>query len=71
MTKFPKKGENVRSKNYERKIKPQFMIYGNFESILVLEGNEKHNPNTFYKQKYQKHVAFSYNLKLGYDDDTF
>ena len=49
MTKIPKKGENVRSKNYERKIEPQFMIYGDFESILVLEGNEKHNPNTFYK----------------------
>ena len=33
--KKPKKGEYVKSKNFERKIKSPFMIFANFESILV------------------------------------
>ena len=36
-----KKGEYVRFKNYERKIKSTFIIYADFESILVLENNRK------------------------------
>ena len=36
-----KKGEYVRFKNYERKIKSPFIIYADFESILVLENNRK------------------------------
>ena len=39
--KMPKKGEYVRFENYERKIKSLFMIYTDFESILVLEDNGK------------------------------
>ena len=35
MIKLPKKGEYVRFQNYERKIKSPFMIYVDFESILV------------------------------------
>ena len=35
MIKLPKKGEYVRFQNYERKIKSPFMIYADFESILV------------------------------------
>ena len=31
-------------KNYERKIKSLFMIYADFESILVPEDNGKQNP---------------------------
>ena len=38
-----KKGEYVQFKNYERKIKSPFMIYANFESILVPEDNAKQN----------------------------
>ena len=34
MIKMPKKGEYVRFKNYERKIKSQYMIYADFEIIL-------------------------------------
>ena len=30
-----KKGEYVRFKNYERKLKSSFMIYADFERILV------------------------------------
>ena len=39
-----KKDEYVRFKNYERKIKSPFIIYADFESILVLENNRKQNP---------------------------
>ena len=39
--KMPKKGEYVKFKNYESKIKSPFMIYADFESILVPEDNGK------------------------------
>ena len=38
---MPKKGEYVKFKNYERKIKSAFIIYADFESILVPEDNGK------------------------------
>ena len=41
-----KKGEYVKFKNYERKIKSPFMMYVNFKSILMSEkNNEKQNPD--------------------------
>ena len=54
--KMPEKCEYVRIKNYERKIKSPFMIYADFESILVPENNEKQNPNKSSTNKYQKHL---------------
>ena len=36
------------------------MIYAGFESILVPEDNGKQNPNESCTNKYQKHVACSY-----------
>ena len=39
--KMPKKVNKLDSPNYERKIKSPFMIYENFESMLVLENNGK------------------------------
>ena len=41
---MPKKGEFVKFKNYERKIKSPFMIYADFESILLPENNGKQHP---------------------------
>ena len=38
-----KKGEFIKFKNYERKIKSLFIIYANFESILMPEKIEKQN----------------------------
>ena len=38
---MPKKGDFVKFKNFERKIKSSFMIYVYFESILVPEDNGK------------------------------
>ena len=43
--KMPKKGEYVKFKSLERKIKLPFMISADFESILVLEDNGNQNPN--------------------------
>ena len=59
-----KKGEYVRFKNYERKIKSPFIIYADFESILMAEDNGKQNPEESYMNKYQKQVSCSYCNKL-------
>ena len=69
MIKMPKKGEYVRFKNYERKIKSLFMIYADFDSILVPEVNGKQNRDESYTNKYQKNVASSYDYKLLCVDD--
>ena len=58
-------------KIFGRKIKSLFMIWADFESILVPEDNEKQNPNDFYTNKYQKHVSCSYGYKLLCVDDKF
>ena len=51
-------------KTFSKKIKSQFIIYADFESILVPEDNGKQNLNEPYTNKYQKHVACSYGYKL-------
>ena len=56
----PKKDEYVKFENYERKIKSLFVIYADFESILVPEDNGKQNSEEAYSNKYQKHIACSY-----------
>ena len=45
---MPKEAEYVKFKNFKRKIKPSFLIYANFESILVPEDNGKQTPNDSY-----------------------
>ena len=57
---MPKKDNYARFKNYERKLKLPFMIYGDFESILIPEDNGKQNPEEPYTNKYQKHFACTY-----------
>ena len=69
--KMPKKGEYVKFKNFERKIKSVFMIYADFENMLLRESNGNQNPNETYTNKYQKHVACSYGYKLVCVDDKF
>ena len=51
--KMSKEGKYVKFKNYERKIKSLFIIYGDFKSILVPEDNGKQNPEESYTNKYQ------------------
>ena len=45
---MPKKGEYVKFKNYQRKIKSLFIIYADFESIFVPENNGKQNSEESY-----------------------
>ena len=45
---MPEKDECVKFKNYERKIKPPFIIYADLE----LEHNRKQNPEESYTNKY-------------------
>ena len=68
---MPKKGEYVKFKIYERKIKSQFIIYTDFESILLPENNGKKNSEESYTNKYQKDIACSYGCKLVCVDDKF
>ena len=69
--KMLKNGGSTRLKNYERKIKSLFMIYADFESILVPQDNGKKNTDYSYTSKYQKHVACSYGCKLVCVDYKF
>ena len=69
--KMPKKGEHVTFKNFERKANSPFMIYADFESILVPEDNGKQDPNESYINKYQQHVFSSFGYKLVCVDDKF
>ena len=69
--KMPKKGECIKFKNFERKIKSPFMIYADFESIVAPEDNGKQNLNESYTNKYQKHIACSYGYRLVRVDDKF
>ena len=64
---MPKKGEYLKFKNFERKIKSFFMIYVDFEKILVPEDNSE----DYYMNKYKKHAACSYDYKLVCVDDKF
>ena len=48
-----------------------FLIYADFESILVPEGNGKQNQDESHTNKYQKHVTCNYCYKLVYADDKF
>ena len=66
---MPKKCEHVKFKNYERKIKSAFIIYADFESILVPEDNGKQNPKESYTNI--KNIAFGYDYKLVCVDDKF
>ena len=42
-----------------------FIIYSDFECILVLEDNGKQNPEDSYTNKYQKNIACSYGYNLN------
>ena len=69
MIKIPEKGEYVRFRNYERKIKSALMIYADLERILLPEDNVKKNPDEPYRNKYQKHVPCTHCYKLVCVDD--
>ena len=66
---MPKKDKYVKFKNYEIKIKSQFIIYADSESILLPKENGKQNPDESHSNKYQKHIACRYVYKLVCVDD--
>ena len=47
------------------------MIYADFESISRPENNGKQNLNESHANKYQKHIACSFDYKLLCIDGTF
>ena len=47
---MPKEDEYVKFKNYERKTKSSFVIYADFESILVSEELKVKSKSVLYKQ---------------------
>ena len=67
--KMAKKDETVKFKIYIRKIKSPFIIYADFESILVPENNGNQNSDQSYMNKYQNHLGWSVGYKLVYSDD--
>ena len=69
--KMHKKGKYITFKKFGRKVKSPFMIYPDFEGIVVPEDNGKQNPNVFYTNKYKKDVACSYGYKLVCIVDKF
>ena len=66
-----KKCEYVKFRNHERKIEWPFIIYSDFESILVPGDNRKQYPEDSWTIKYQKHFTCSYGYKLVCVDDKF
>ena len=53
------------------KIKPPFMIYADFESILVTENNGKQNSEESYTNKFKDFLLVAYGCKLVCADDKF
>ena len=45
-----KEDENIKFKDYERKIKSPFIIYADFETTLMPEDNGKQNPGESYAE---------------------
>ena len=66
-----RKPESIKFKYYGRKINWLFTIYADFKSILVPKNNEKQNPEESYTNKFQKHIASSYEYKLACAHDKF
>ena len=62
--KYVRYGKYVKFESFKSKIKSSFMIYADFESIVVPGDNEKQNPSDSSINKFQKHIAFSYVYKL-------
>ena len=73
MIKISIEGETFKFKNYTRKIKLLFMIYADFESILVPKNNEKQNSEESYTNKYRSHISWSFGYKIFkvFADDQF
>ena len=68
---MPKKGAYIKFKSYKRKLKSPFIIYADFESILVSEDNGKQNSEESYTKKYQQHIAWGSGYRFALVDNRF
>jgi hypothetical protein len=70
--KLPKKGTKIKFKNYKNQLPAPFVIYADFESLLVSDRDRKLDDTVdeSYKNRYQTHHACSFGLKsvCHYDD---
>ena len=53
----------------KKKTNSSFIIYADFENILVTEDNQNQNLEESYTNKYQKHISCSYVYKMICVDD--
>ena len=68
---MPQEGKYVKFKHCVKKIKSPLIIYAEYGSILVPGNNGKQIQEEIYANKYQKHIAYSYDYKLVCVDDKF
>ena len=71
-TKLPKEGTKIKFKNHKNQLPAPFVIYADFESLLVSDRERKgdEDVNESYINRYQTHHACSFGLKAvcHYDD---
>ena len=62
---YPKPGETVRFRNYERLHDVPFVVYADFESFVSPLNVEEKDPNKSYTVQYQSHIpsGFCYTIK--------
>ena len=70
--KFPKEGTNIKFKKHKNQLPAPFVIYADFESLLVSDRERKGDEDVeeSYTNRYQTHHACSFGLKTvcHYDD---
>ena len=65
--KMPKKGDQIRFKNYERKFKAPFVMYADFECLTMeycSKMSKPIDPNKSYTEKYQHHTPCGYKINV-------
>ena len=73
-TKLPKEGTKIKFKNYKHQVPAPFVIYADFESILVPDKERKMDETSdeSHTTRYQTHQACSYGMKrVCYYDDWY
>ena len=71
-TRLPKEGTKIKFKNYKNQVPAPFVIYADFESILLPDKERKLDETSeeSHTTRYQTHQAISYGLKrVCYYDD--
>jgi hypothetical protein len=71
-TKLPKEGTKIKFNNYKHQVPAPFLIYADFESILVPDKERKMDEpsNESHTTRYQTHQACSYGITTGTQVNT-